>query len=237
MQRYSNRWLSGIFLAIILSLVAQAGDLTISYFKRIEKIKDTGRILPGHGGIFDRIDALMYVVILTFVLYQINKINKVLPNIKNDNSKKKILKVLYEKSKYEYNQKLLNNIRENKFNESNFLKISNDNSIEIKKIKLDSINDTKKFDTDSVKLLYAMPKKSFLLIADEEKNIYVAKIIESYYENIQKSSDEFDLYEREAKINLVNNINASYDFFLNDKYEIKINQKTLERVKNYFKWL
>ena len=80
-----------------------------------------------------------------------------------------------------------------------------------------------------------MPKKSFLLIADEKKNIYVAKIIESYYENIQKSSDEFDLYEREAKINLVNNINASYDFFLNDKYEIKINQKTLERVKNYFK--
>tara|TARA_B100000686_G_scaffold348128_1_gene438456 strand:+ start:1350 stop:2018 length:669 start_codon:yes stop_codon:yes gene_type:complete len=59
------------FLAIILSLVAQAGDLTISYFKRIEKIKDTGRILPGHGGIFDRIDALMFVVILTFVLYQI----------------------------------------------------------------------------------------------------------------------------------------------------------------------
>ena len=59
------------FLAIILSLVAQAGDLTISYFKRIEKIKDTGRILPGHGGIFDRIDALMFVVILTFILYQI----------------------------------------------------------------------------------------------------------------------------------------------------------------------
>ena len=36
------------FLAIILSLVAQAGDLTISYFKRMEKIKDTGKILPGH---------------------------------------------------------------------------------------------------------------------------------------------------------------------------------------------
>ena len=54
-------------------------------------------------------------------------------------------------------------------------------------------------------------------------------------QNIQKSSDEFDLYETEAKINLVNNINTSYDFFLNDKYQIKINQKTLERVKNYFK--
>ena len=59
------------FLAIILSLVAQAGDLTISYFKRLEKIKDTGKILPGHGGIFDRIDGLMFVVIITFILYNL----------------------------------------------------------------------------------------------------------------------------------------------------------------------
>ena len=60
------------FLAIILSLVAQMGDLTISYFKRLEKIKDTGKILPGHGGIFDRIDGLIFVVILTFISYKFN---------------------------------------------------------------------------------------------------------------------------------------------------------------------
>ena len=60
------------FLAIVLSLVSQAGDLTISYFKRLEKIKDTGKILPGHGGIFDRIDGLMFVVIVTFFFYKLN---------------------------------------------------------------------------------------------------------------------------------------------------------------------
>ena len=62
------------FLAIIFSLVAQAGDLAISYFKRLENIKDMGKILPGHGGIFDRIDGLIFVVIFTFILYKLNVI-------------------------------------------------------------------------------------------------------------------------------------------------------------------
>tara|TARA_B100000029_G_scaffold424985_1_gene433138 strand:- start:247 stop:897 length:651 start_codon:yes stop_codon:yes gene_type:complete len=58
-----------ILLTIIFSTVAQVGDLIISYFKRLEKIKDTGKILPGHGGIFDRIDGLMFVVILASIFY------------------------------------------------------------------------------------------------------------------------------------------------------------------------
>ena len=60
------------FLAIVFSLVAQTGDLTISYFKRLEKIKDVGKILPGHGGIFDRIDGLIFVVIVTFIFYKLH---------------------------------------------------------------------------------------------------------------------------------------------------------------------
>ena len=62
------------FLTIIFSLMAQTGDLAISYFKRLEKIKDTGKILPGHGGIFDRIDGLMFVIIFAYILTYFNSL-------------------------------------------------------------------------------------------------------------------------------------------------------------------
>ena len=61
-----------IFIFIlIISLISQIGDLVISYFKRKAKLKDTGKILPGHGGLLDRIDGMIFVFPFCYLITMI----------------------------------------------------------------------------------------------------------------------------------------------------------------------
>ena len=57
-----------IILIFIISSISQIGDLIISYFKRISKIKNTGKIFPGHGGMLDRIDGMIFVFPVLYLL-------------------------------------------------------------------------------------------------------------------------------------------------------------------------
>jgi len=57
-----------VIIVLIISSISQIGDLIISFFKRICKIKNTGNILPGHGGLLDRIDGMIFVFPSVFLL-------------------------------------------------------------------------------------------------------------------------------------------------------------------------
>ena len=60
-----------IGLILSISLISQVGDIIISFFKRKKKIKNTGKIIPGHGGILDRIDGMIFAFPYSYLLAEI----------------------------------------------------------------------------------------------------------------------------------------------------------------------
>ena len=58
---------NNFLLCLEISLVSQLGDLFVSYIKRKAKVKDTGRILPGHGGLLDRVDGMIFAITFVFI--------------------------------------------------------------------------------------------------------------------------------------------------------------------------
>ena len=168
----------------------------------------------------------------TYVFYNIENLISKLPNLENPIFIEQITNLLFQKEKYEFNKNILDKINKKIFNQASFDELSKNN---IKEIKLDSIKDTKKFETNSIQILYSLPVNSFTLIANKENDVFIAKTVKYEENNINKNSANFEKISSEERAQSKNNILKSYDLFLNNRYQVVVNEKTLERVKNYFK--
>ncbi len=164
-----------------------------------------------------------------YILYKINKLEQKKPDIKDNEIKKEILELVYQKNMFSYNKDLIDQITNKSFKNENFLEMGQNN---INTITINSIRDNKKFEINAVKLLYSLPEKSFTLINDEKNNIYLAKI--KKFENVSFTEDNFNDNLAKENSNTKQSILQSYDNFLNNKYQVTLNQKTIQRVKNFF---
>ena len=167
-----------------------------------------------------------------FIIYKIKSLEKKSPDLNDIQLKKEITNLITQKNKFEFNKDLINKIQKNEFDMIDFKELGEQN---IEKITLNSVKDNKKFEINSVELLYSLPVDSFTLISDEKNTIYLARINEIKNEDMNLNDEDLKQYTLKQNSKNKNSILKSYDLLLNDKYNVVLNQKTIERVKNFFK--
>jgi len=150
----------------------------------------------------------------------------------NETIKNGIRELIYQKGKFDKNKNILKEIQKKEFNNNKFKEMSG-HSVEYKT--LNSINDNETFEANSVKMLYTLPINSFTLVNDKENKIHLVKLVGSKINTFNKTDDDYLNFVKNQNTNNRKTVLQSYDQLLSNKYQVQLNQKTVDRVKNYFK--
>ena len=98
------------------------------------------------------------------------------------------------------------------------------------------MNDRSAIDKNLVANIYKLPEKKIYIFSDEKLDnnllVYLDKID---HMPISKNIENYEKYFRQANMALINNIYATYDKYINIRYEVDINYKAFERIKNYLR--
>ena len=166
-----------------------------------------------------------------YVIYDISKIEQREPDITDEDTRLELLELLSQKERFDYNRDILERINNKNFTNKDFEEMGQNL---IQNIRINSIRDNNKFEINSIKILYSLSENSFTLINDEQNNIYLAKVDKFQKNSSDTKEDEIKKYTDKHNSNMKNSMLQSYDQYLNEKYKVVLNQKTIERVKNFF---
>ena len=166
-----------------------------------------------------------------FILFKVNNIDQRKPDLNDNEIKKEIIELIFQKNKFQYNKELLERINSNNFSNNDFIEMGKN---KLMSAKINSIRDNKKFEIDAVRVLYSLPINSFTLINDDKNNIYLAKIKKFQKETIKDDNERYNEYLNKQNSKMKQDMLKTYDLFLSEKYDVVLNQKTIERVKNFF---
>ena len=169
-----------------------------------------------------------------YLLYEISNVKKILPDLNDLNFIERVKNQLVMKQKIDYNKKLFKKIQDKKFSNAEFLNIAKNES-NIKKLRINSSNFDETFSRESVELLYSLPKKSFVLIADKNNDVFLSKISNINTSMLNKDADKVNEYKLKSNSQVMGEIYSTYDLSLSKKYNVKLFNSTLERIKNNFR--
>ena len=139
------------------------------------------------------------------------------------------------KAKIENNTSIIKDISMGALDEEKFKKFASDNKLEIKDYKIDSLKQNEIFSEGIIKRIFLTDDGKIDLITNNTltKNFLVLGV-STDFKDLKKGSNKYEQYEAKARLNLINKIFQSHDNKLNQKYNVELNKKTIERVKNSF---
>ena len=170
-----------------------------------------------------------------FFLVEITSIRKNTKTIDDP----KVLKVINEQlifqNKIEANTSIIKDISMGAFDEAKLENFAKENNLLLKNYTVLGLNQNELFPKGIIQQIFLTKDGKIDLITNStlDKNFLIL-VVKTQYQSIKKESIEFEKYEAKARINLINKIYKSFDENINKKYKVKLNEKTIDRVKKSF---
>ena len=170
-----------------------------------------------------------------YYLFEIKSINKVERGLDNKDVLGSITKQVKLKNKIENNTNIVKKISSGQYNLLEMKKFAKENNLEIKDIKLTELKDNNFFNKSIIKEIFLMRDNEFNLITDSMlSNNFIVFIDKTIYNKMDKTSENYKKYKSKARLNFSKEIYNIYDKSINIKYDITLNQKAIDRIKNSF---
>jgi peptidyl-prolyl cis-trans isomerase D len=168
-----------------------------------------------------------------YYLSEVLNVDKITRTLEDKEIKNAIVSQLKTKHIIEENTKIVKDMSEGVFNNEKFQKFSKDNNLEIKKIIIKNIKDEAIFNSGMIKEIFKVNDGNFQLITDSllTKN-YIILAEKTEKLPFDTNIKDYDKYKAKAKFGLANEIYSTFDETINSKYDVKINEKVLNRIKN-----
>ena len=214
--------------------------ITTGETNRLKKNKSGKKILKIDNDLFSKMFNISSVkkpklinVNNKYYLSEILKVEKINRTLDDKEIKEAIISQLKIKNIIESNADIVKKMSQGKFKKEQFDKFGKDNFLEVKKITLKDIKDESIFASSVIKEIFKVKDGELQLVT----NSILTKNYIIYSEKTKKlpfnqDSKNYEQYKAKGKLNLANQIFITFDKTINDEYDVEINQKVLNRIKN-----
>jgi len=216
--------------------------ITIQSIDRSKKDKNDKMIKNLSDNLFKKIYAIknkkspeILKVDKKYFLAEIKSIEKNNKTINDPDVLKIINAQLKFQNKIKNNASIVKDISMGGFNKAKMEEFANNNNLKLKEYKISNLNQNEIFTSGIIKRIFLTKDGEVDLITDSTlTKTFLVLAVKTQYKKLEKNSNEFEQYEAKARLNLVNKIYRTFDNSLNQKYEVELNKRTINRVKKSY---